>query len=152
MRTLRQIPKVVGQTDAGETIYEARSARLVLRGDAAHFNRLVRCSKCGREVPGRAVLSAADLDQPAQAVVCNDCVEAATEMSSRPAPPAEPVATDEPAVADAQAEMGLGLEVLVDELAGQDDGAEEPEEPEPADADDDDGEIVDEHGGGPACT
>jgi hypothetical protein len=126
LRTLRQIPRVVGQTDAGETIYEARSARLVLRGDAAHFNRLVRCSKCGREVPGRAVLSSADLDQPAQAVMCNDCVEAATLASPRPGPPAEPVATDEPAVVDAQAEMNMGPDALVDELDGLGDDEAEP--------------------------
>jgi hypothetical protein len=143
LRTLRQIPKVVGQTDAGETIYEVRSARLVLRGDAAHFNRLVRCSKCGREVPGRAVLGPGDLDQPPQAVVCNDCVEAATETASRPAPPAEPVATDEPAVADAQAEMNLGIEELVDELGGLgDDDTDASDEVEPQVADD--GDRVDE--------
>jgi hypothetical protein len=136
LRTLRQIPKVVGQTDAGETIYEARSARLVLRADAAHFNRLVRCTKCGREVPGRAVLGPADLDQPAQEVVCNDCVEAATARSSRPGAPAQPPAVNDPAVADAQAEMNLGLEELVDELGapGDDEAGEvdvlEPEEAE----------------------
>ena len=105
---------MVGQTDAGETIYEARSARLVLRAESAHFNRLVRCSKCGREAPGRAVLSAAELDQPPQAVMCTDCAEAATEMSARPGPPAEPVARDEPAVTDAQAEMYLDAETLED--------------------------------------
>ena len=115
---------MVGQTDAGETIYEVRSARLVLRGDAAHFNRLVRCSKCGREVPGRAVLGPADLDHPPQAVVCKECVEAATQIGARPGPLAEPVATDEPAVADAQAEMNLGPDEL-DEL-----GDEEADEPE----------------------
>jgi hypothetical protein len=143
LRTLRQIPKVVGQTDAGETIYEVRSARLVLRGDAAHFNRLVRCSKCGREVPGRAVLGPADLDQPAQAVVCNDCVEAATATAGRPGPPAEPVASEEPAVADAQAEMNLGVEALVDELGGLgDDDGEAPDVIEPEVAED--GETVDE--------
>ena len=144
MRTLRQIPKVVGQTDAGETIYEARSARLVLRTDAAHFNRLVRCSKCGREVPGRAVLSSADLERPPQAVVCSDCVEAATEMSPRrPGPPAEPVAMDEPAVTDAQAEMNLGPGTLVDELGGLgDDEDEAPDVREPEEAED--RELVDE--------
>jgi len=119
---------VVGRTDAGETIYEVRSARLLLRGDAAHFNRLVRCSKCGREVPGRAVLGPVDLEQPPQAVVCNDCVEAATEMSRRPDAPAfagadrasAPAAVDEPALADAQAQMDPGPEAPVDEpLADQ---------------------------------
>ena len=129
---------MVGQTDAGETIYEARSARLVLRGDAAHFNRLVRCTKCGREVPGRAVLSPGDLDQPAQAVVCRDCVEAATQMSSQPGPLAEPVRDDDPAVADAQAEMNMGFDVPVDEeLAGPaDEEAEDSDLVEP-----DEGEV-----------
>ena len=139
---------MVGQTDAGETIYEARSARLVLRGDAAHFNRLVRCSKCGREVVGRAVLGPADLDQPPQAVVCSDCVEAATVAPPRPGPRAEPVATDEPAVADAQAEMRLGIEGLVDELGGGDgDAAEFPGVMEPAVAEGP--ELDDELGGAP---
>ncbi len=99
-----------------------RSARLVLRGDAAHFNRLVVCTKCGREVPGRAVLGPADLDHPAQAVVCNDCVDAATEpaWSGPPAPPAEPVSVDEPALMDAQLEMDRELDDPVEELEEED--------------------------------
>ena len=125
---------MVGRTDAGETIYEVRSARLVLRDEAAHFNRLVRCSKCGREVPGRAVLGPVDLEQPPQAVLCSDCVEAATETSRRPDAPAfagvdresAPVAVDEPALADAQAQMDLGPEALVDEPLDEQDVAEEP--------------------------
>ncbi len=148
MRTLRQIPKVVGQTDAGETIYEARSARLVLRGDAAHFNRLVRCSKCGREVPGRAVLGPADLDHPAQAVMCNDCVEAATAMAARPRPPAEAVAVDEPALADAQAEMNVEPEVQGDELAEPED--DEAEDPDVAESEAEDEEYADEQDEAPA--
>ena len=82
------MPKVVGQTDSGEAIYEAGTARLILRSGAAHFNRLVNCSKCGREVPGLAVLTPGELDQPGRAVVCDDCVQAATAAVARPAPPA----------------------------------------------------------------
>ena len=138
LRTLRQIPKVVGQTEAGEVIYEVRSVRLLLRGDAAHFNRLVRCSKCGREVAGRAVLGPADLDQAPQPVVCNDCVEAVTAMSPRPGPPAEPAAADEPAVADARAEMNRRPEAPVNELGGLgDDEAEGPDVLAPEEAEDD---------------
>jgi uncharacterized phage infection (PIP) family protein YhgE len=117
-----------------------RSVRLVLRGDAAHFNRLAVCTKCGREVPGRAVLSPADLDHPAQAVVCNDCVDAATEpaWSGPPAPPAEPVPVDEPALMDAQLEMNRELEELVEELGE----AVDEEVPPPVEEETDD--LVDE--------
>jgi hypothetical protein len=78
LRTLRQVPKVVGETPAGDPIVEIRSVRLVLRGDASHFNRIAACSKCGREVPGAAVLSPADLDHVPNAVICKDCVKKAT--------------------------------------------------------------------------
>ncbi|MCA1656377.1 MAG: hypothetical protein LC713_01455, partial [Actinobacteria bacterium] len=78
LRTLRQVPKVVGETPAGDPIFEIRSVRLVLRGDASHFNRIAACSKCGREVPGAAVLSPADLDHVPNAVICKDCVKKAT--------------------------------------------------------------------------
>lgn len=107
---------MVGQTGSGEPIYEIKSARLVLRGDAAHFNRLVGCSRCGREVAGRAVLGPADLDQVPQAVVCNDCVEVATESAWSPATAEADV--EEPSRLDpvADAEMNHELEVLVDEL------------------------------------
>src|SRR5206468_9473316 len=88
LRTLRQAPKPVGQTDAGDPIFDVRSARLVLREDATHFNRLVACSNCGREVMGSPVLGPGDLDHAPQAVVCKDCVRRATgstaAASSRP--------------------------------------------------------------------
>ena len=75
LRTLRQMPKVVGQTTAGETVFEIRSVRLVLPGDAAHFSRILTCSACGRDVPGPAVLTPGDLDHPPHAVLCPDCVK-----------------------------------------------------------------------------
>ena len=91
LRTLRQVPKAVGETDAGDPIYEVRSVRLVLRGNAAHFNRMVACSRCGREVPGPPVMSATDLAQQPQAVICQRCVSTAHSPifgnHSTPTPP-----------------------------------------------------------------
>lgn len=75
LRTLRQVPKVVGETIAGDPVFEIRSVRFVLPVDGAHFRRIVTCSRCGEEVPGPAVLSAADLDHPPHAVICKDCVK-----------------------------------------------------------------------------
>src|SRR5438270_6149313 len=88
LRTLRQAPKPAGQTDAGDPIFEVRSARLVLREDATHFNRLVACSNCGREVMGSAVLGPGDLDHAPQAVVCKDCVRQATVSTGAGTSPA----------------------------------------------------------------
>ncbi|MDQ3896415.1 MAG: hypothetical protein M3326_04025, partial [Actinomycetota bacterium] len=85
LRTVRQRPKLVGETDSGEPVFEIRSVRLVLRNDASHFNRLAQCSKCGREVPGAPVLTTADLDRPAHPVICKDCVR--TSVASRPLKP-----------------------------------------------------------------
>lgn len=116
MRTLRQMPKLVGETDEGDPIFEVRSARLVLRGDAGHFNRLVACSRCGREVAGAPVLSAADLDHPAHAVVCKDCVRAATgpdDQSRRPEAAAAPPA---PAGDDRLAALERRLAELAEQL------------------------------------
>lgn len=78
LRTLRQVPRVVGETRAGEPIFQVRSVRLLLPAQSHHFSRLVACSKCGREVPGPAVVSPADLDHPAHQVICKECVRAAT--------------------------------------------------------------------------
>lgn len=92
LRTLRQVPKIVGETRAGEAIYEIRSVQLVLRGDASHFSRIVACSKCANAVPGPPVLSPADLDQPLHAVICKDCVRAGTSRST-PGPGVGPTRT-----------------------------------------------------------
>lgn len=107
LRTLRQRPRPVGQTPAGDPIVEVRSVRLVLRNEASHFNRLVPCSKCGAEVPGSAVVSLADLDQPAYPVICTDCVRTATAgtgfLDRRP--PAVPAAVeDAPSAVEPQVE------------------------------------------------
>lgn len=67
----------MGETSGGDPIYEVRSVRLVLRPDATHFNRVAACSKCGREVPGAAVLSPADLDLIPHPVICKSCVSTA---------------------------------------------------------------------------
>lgn len=72
------MPTIVGETDAGEPIYEAQGVRLLLRGDASHFNRIVACSKCQQDVPGRPVLSPGDLDHAPHAVICKECVRSAT--------------------------------------------------------------------------
>lgn len=80
LRTLRQRPTVVGETDEGATVYEVRSVRLVLPPGSARFRRLVPCARCGRQVPGAFVLTQAELDLAPNAVFC-DCVRT-------PAPPA----------------------------------------------------------------
>lgn len=74
LRTLRQRPKLVGATPAGEPVYDVRSVRLVLRGLSPHFDRLAPCSRCGKEVPASPVLSVADLERPLRPVICTDCV------------------------------------------------------------------------------
>jgi hypothetical protein len=73
LRTLRQVPRMIGRTHAGAPIFEIRSVRLVLHDEALYFTRLVRCSRCGEEVNGTSVLTPADLDHGASAVMCNDC-------------------------------------------------------------------------------
>jgi septal ring factor EnvC (AmiA/AmiB activator) len=113
LRTLRQRPKVVDHTAAGDPVYEVRSVRLLLRPDASHFNRLVQCAKCGRDVPGPPVLDAASLEHPVNAVICKSCVQASAIATARqpdsivanagPAPQAVPrpeVTRSVPAVAD----------------------------------------------------
>ena len=104
LRTLRQRPKVVGTTPDGQTVFEVRSVRLVLRDDAHHFSRLVQCSRCGREVSGAPVLTQGDLDRPPSPVICKECVRVVLPMveSSRPprtsagaAPPVPPVPPEE---------------------------------------------------------
>jgi uncharacterized phage infection (PIP) family protein YhgE len=74
LRTLRQRPTVVGQTEDGATVYEIRSVRLVLPQGSAHFKRLMQCAKCGRDVPGSSILTPADLDHPANPMFCDRCV------------------------------------------------------------------------------
>lgn len=73
LRTLRQRPTVVGRTEQGDTIYEIRSVHLLLANGAAHFSQLVHCSKCGRAVPGRAVLAPSDLDRTPNPMFCSRC-------------------------------------------------------------------------------
>ena len=71
------MPTVVGETSGGDPVFEVRSIRLVLRSDANHFNRVAACAKCGREMPGAAVLSPADLDLTPHPVICKECVSSA---------------------------------------------------------------------------
>ena len=99
MRTLRQRPTVVGQTGAGEAIYEVRSVRLVLAPGSAHFNRLVQCYKCGWEMAGPPILTPTELDRPANRLFCASCVRAPRQGESvppsRPATPPQPAAVVE---------------------------------------------------------
>ena len=89
----------MGETSGGDPLFEVRSVRLVLRPDATHFNRVAACAKCGREAPGAAVLSPADLDLVPHPVICKSCVSTAgspmfeTErrrpLAPAPSPPAQ---------------------------------------------------------------
>ena len=135
LRTLRQRPKVVGETRSGDPVFEVRSVRLVLRDEAAHFSRLTQCSKCGREVPGAPVMGPADLDRPAHSLICKDCVRASVDAGPRqperraanaepPAPPPPPPATERSAPEGPQpvddvrlAAVEVQLEAAVSRLA-----------------------------------
>ena len=86
LRTLRQRPRLVGQTAGGEPVYEVRSVRMVLRPDANHFNRLAACAKCGASVAGGPLLAPADLDHPSNPVFCKDCVRRSTPAPAPPEP------------------------------------------------------------------
>lgn len=100
LRTLRQLPKIVGETGTGEPIFEVRSVRLLLHGDANHFSRMAACAKCGREVPGAPVLTAADLEHSPNPVICRTCVKNATAPAFN--------AGRRPAVADSGFVNGAG--------------------------------------------
>lgn len=101
LRTLRQLPRPAGVTATGDPVFEVRSARLVLRGESNHFNRLVQCSKCKAEVVGPSVLGPDDLDRPPPPVICQLCVRASRSyMSWRPdVRPSDPVTVNDNAVA-----------------------------------------------------
>lgn len=90
LRTLRQRPTVVGRTEAGETVYEIRSLRVILPAGAAHFHRLASCARCGRELTGPALVTAADLDHPANPMFCNQCARAPRPQASRAQVRAQP--------------------------------------------------------------
>ena len=106
LRTLRQRPRIVGHTAAGLPIYEVRSVRLLLLGDANHFSRLEQCARCGRNSGGAPVLKPDDLDQPTQAMLCRDCnswadsllptMDAAAAGPEPPEPPDEPEPPEPP--------------------------------------------------------
>lgn len=95
LRTLRQRPTVVGRTERGEPVYEIRSVRLVLGPGAGHFNRLVQCAKCGREVAGAPVLAPAELDRAANPVFCERCARTAAPVVPDPLPAADSVPVPE---------------------------------------------------------
>ena len=77
LRTVRQLPKAVGETAGGEPVYEIRSVKLLLESTATNFVRLTECSRCGRELAGAPVLTAADLDRPLRPMICSDCIRSA---------------------------------------------------------------------------
>lgn len=136
VKTLRERPKVVGETKGGALVFEVRSVRLVLTDDARHFNRLTDCSKCGREVAGAAVFRPADLDRPTEPALCKSCLPGSVTAGPPPRerrtptsqPPAAPVAeapeeAPEPAEAtldarlktiEAQWEAAVGLAEPID--------------------------------------
>lgn len=103
LKTLRQRPTVVGRTEEGIAVYGIRSVEMVLPPGAAHFKRLVPCAKCGRRVPGMAILGPADLDRSPTPVFCDRCGRPADRPASREAPdvpaPAPPPAS-RPVVAE----------------------------------------------------
>jgi hypothetical protein len=90
LRTLRQRPRYMGRTAGGEPVFDVRSVLLVLRPEAAQFNRLLQCSRCRTDVVGRRVFGPADLYQPPHPVICTKCVRTAPPLppstgQSRPA-------------------------------------------------------------------
>ena len=121
LRTLRQMPQVVGKTEQGDPIFELRNVRMVLPGNATHFSRLVTCTNCGRQVPGLPVLSRADLDHAPGPFVCTDCVAAVRSARGDGAPsPAQVPSVNE--------ELVRRLEDLEQRLAagaGEDDARRE---------------------------
>jgi hypothetical protein len=120
LRTLRQVPKVVGEMADGETVYEVKSVRLVLDGSGGHFVRVTSCSRCGRELPGTPVLTPLDLERPLRPMICSECIRQAGVStvwdsegaepgglgpSADPAPaPAPAPAAGDPVVVDKQVE------------------------------------------------
>lgn len=87
---------MVGETGTGEPVFEIRSVRLVLAGNGTHFTRVAACARCGRDLPGAAVLSPADLDLTPRPVICKDCVSTAGSLvfetdGRRPLAPAPPL-------------------------------------------------------------
>lgn len=107
------MPKVIGETNAGEPVVVVRGVRLVLRDHATFFNRLVPCSDCGRETPGSAVRAPTDLDLRPSPATCRECRRAAAAAMA----PVEPVAEAErPPVAAAPAPVEVLSGPRLDDL------------------------------------
>lgn len=111
------MPKVVDETPAGEPVVEVRGVRLVLREHATFFNRLVPCSNCGRETPGVAVRTPADLDAPPGPATCRVC-RRATTAAAPAAEPARAVDTAGPAIAALEARVDELQAALAEQAAG----------------------------------
>jgi Mg2+ and Co2+ transporter CorA len=97
LRTLQRVPTVVGENESGEPIVEVGPARLVLPHGAQHFRHLVRCSRCGRETPGEAVMNAGHLEHRRRgSVFCADCARSsvAAQQSRQQDEPHAPVLTE----------------------------------------------------------
>lgn len=73
LRTLGQRPRAAGRTADGTTVFEVNGVRLVLAAADAHFNRLVACATCGREVAGAPVRALEDVDAPPSPATCGVC-------------------------------------------------------------------------------
>lgn len=113
LRTLHQLPKLVGQTKGGDPVYEVRSVRLVLRPDASRFKRLVECSRCGEEVAGSSVTGPEVLDLVPSPLICRKCVaESSRSRAWRPEDraPQEPEVEPEVEVEEPDEEADIGPE------------------------------------------
>ena len=113
LRTFRQRPTVVGQTDSGDTVYEIRSVRMILAPGSSHFKRLVECARCGRDMAGSSILALEDLDRQPNPVFCSRCVRASPAVTEGAAPPVvrpEPPAQEQPRPRP-EAAPGAGPEV-----------------------------------------
>lgn len=113
LRTLRQLPRLVGETPAGEPVVEVRDVRLLLRDHATFFNRLVPCANCGRETSGDTVRTPADLDVRPGPAMCRDCRRATAETSP---PPAKAAVAPPPQAQDPTGPAIGALEARIDEL------------------------------------
>lgn len=93
-------------------MFEIRSVRLVLRDGASHFNRLVACSKCKREIVGTALLVPDDLERTPSPVICERCVRVSHSAAQWPpgeTRPAETGPAERPQVRPTVAENRIQL-------------------------------------------
>jgi predicted nucleic acid-binding Zn-ribbon protein len=107
LRTLGQRPRAAGRTADGTAVFEVNGVRLVLGAADAHFNRLVACATCGREVAGAPVRALEDLDAPPSPATCAVC---------EPDPPDPPQGGEPSSLARRLAALEARLDDLVEAL------------------------------------